>query len=708
MKASSKSRIFQISFIALLISIFLFAVELAGGFTSWHLKISNFLYSYQTSYHTGDVVVVKIDEESLKAQSEGGLGRWQNWRRTYFAQVVQNLQNAGAKVIGIDVLFTEPANEAFTGVFEGDENEEKLKEILANDDKELGKKIALHPDIVLAAKEGTPALIPVNTIYDSKSTSMSLGSVYVPLDTDATVRNIPLKVNSDLIKNSFSLEIIRRFFDLSSSEITAVEKSLVILKDKIKNPDTGKNYGPIIIPMETEYLYTNFFGPANSIPSVSFVKVYNNDFSPELFKNKIVLIGEMNAGLHDEVSAPVSFGTLMPGVELHANAIETMLTNKGLQSVPIYIEFFILLLLSIFASLLFYRMRPWVSGICMVLLMAGYIVAALWFFNELQIVLNTLFPPLALLLTFITVIIYKYIREERTKNKITAAFSHYVSDKVVRKIIDHPSMISLGGEKKHMSVSFTDIAGFTTISETRTPEEVVDFLHVYLERMTSIILKYEGTLDKYIGDAIMAFWGAPIDLKEHAVLSCRSALSMHKEMNKLVTDEETMNTFAGVGIRTGIASGDMVVGNIGSKKRFDYTVIGDTVNLASRLEGVNKVYGTEICVSENTKILSEKEFVFRILDRIKVKGKNQPIQIYELIEERSLADTPLLKYIQDFEKVYELYLAKEFVEAKKHLARLIKIHPNDSVLKLYKSRIEEYIKNPPEKDWDGVHEMKTK
>lgn len=690
------------------IALFLFVIQVVGGFTSWHLKLSNFLYTYSDSQHTGDVVVVKIDDKSLRPTSDGGLGRWQNWRRSYFAQVIRNLDSAGAKVIGVDVLFTEPSNEGIKDLLTNPIDAKKVEEELLQDDKNLHLAIEQHDAVVLAAKVGTPNLVPISAIFPSADTHTTLGDVNIPYDTDATVRSVPLLIKDTTIERSFSLEIVRRFLELSPQDLVHTQGQLTILKQKIKLLSSGKNYGTIEVPTTDEHLYTNFFGPPLSIPTLSFIDVYTNNFQKEQVKNKIVLLGEMNAGLHDEVTTPVSFGTPMPGVELHANAIETLLKNKGLFSVPLIWNAILLFALSVFSAFLYYRLRPWVGSLLLCCGILGYTFFALWVFQRYDMVLNMLFPPTALLLTFVAITVYKYISEEKTKNQITEAFSHYVSDKVVKKIVDHPSVLSLGGEKKMMSVSFTDIAGFTSISEKSTPEKVVAFLQIYLESMTNIILKQEGTLDKYIGDAIMAFWGAPIDLQDHALLSCRSALLMHKEMKTLNTASETKEVFNGVGIRTGIASGDMVVGNIGSQKRFDYTVIGDTVNLASRLEGVNKVYGTEICVSEATKNLAGGEFVFRVLDRIKVKGKNRPIQIYELLEEKALASENLLTYVKNFEEMYHLYLQRDFYAANEKILVLELSYPEDSVLKLYKERIKEYIASAPEKDWDGVVEMKTK
>ncbi len=296
---------------------------------------------------------------------------------------------------------------------------------------------------------------------------------------------------------------------------------------------------------------------------------------------------------------------------------------------------------------------------------------------------------------------------EREKRKVRGAFQQYVSASVIEEIMKHPEKLKLGGEKKNVTVFFSDIRGFTSISEKLSPEELVKLLNEYLSAMTDIIMKNGGLVDKYMGDAIMAFWGAPIDDPDHAKKCCEASLEMKEkltELQKKWTKEGKPPLNMGIGINTG----DVVVGNMGSEQRFDYTVMGDNVNLGSRLEGVNKEYGTTIIISQFTyEKIKDHDFVIRELDMIKVKGKNEPIKIYGMAGKKGAVDKEMLKSIEHFNKGLQLYRQRKFKEAVKEFNSAVKIN-DDPASKMYVERCEAFRKSPPPKDWDGVFVMKHK
>ena len=268
---------------------------------------------------------------------------------------------------------------------------------------------------------------------------------------------------------------------------------------------------------------------------------------------------------------------------------------------------------------------------------------------------------------------------------------------MVEQILKKPEMLKLGGARRDVTVFFSDIAGFTTISEKMDPEPLVRFLNIYLGAMTNIILGRQGTLDKYEGDAIMAFWGAPISQEDHAVRACNAALECQKKLGELRLDWERQN-LPPFRVRIGLNSGEAIAGNMGSESRFDYTVMGDNVNLASRLEGINKQYGTELMVSEATRTLIGDDFVCRELDLIRVKGKDKPVRIFELVGKKDEVAPEMVQKIGVFQKALEFYRSKNFMAA----IEKFKTIANDPPSGVFAHRCEVFIQNPPAADWDGV------
>lgn len=300
----------------------------------------------------------------------------------------------------------------------------------------------------------------------------------------------------------------------------------------------------------------------------------------------------------------------------------------------------------------------------------------------------------------------KRYEEEKAKQQIKSAFSQYVSSEIIEDILKDPKKLKLGGERKKITVFFSDIRGFTTISEKLSPEELVKLLNEYLSAMTDIIMKYEGVVDKYMGDAIMAFWGAPIEKKNQEELACRACIEMKQKLMEMQKKWESENIPL-INIGIGLNTGDCVVGNMGSTLRFDYTVMGDNVNLGSRLEGLNKEYGTTIIVSEYTFEKVKHKFLFRELDLVKVKGKHQPIRIYELVKEEKYVNIEDKQIVKLFSRGLEAYRRQDWVRARESFMAILEIR-KDLTSEIYLERIEKLSKESLPKDWDGVNVMKTK
>ncbi|MCX5852409.1 MAG: adenylate/guanylate cyclase domain-containing protein [Deltaproteobacteria bacterium] len=296
--------------------------------------------------------------------------------------------------------------------------------------------------------------------------------------------------------------------------------------------------------------------------------------------------------------------------------------------------------------------------------------------------------------------------EEREKKKIRGAFQYYLTASVITEILKDPSKLKLGGDKKDLSVLFSDIRGFTSISEKMTPEELVHLLNEYLTAMTDVVFKYDGLLDKYMGDAIMAVFGAPLDQPDHPMRACTTALVMMEELRKL------QKKWAGEGkpvlnIGVGVNTGDMVVGNMGSQMRFDYTVMGDSVNLGSRLEGINKEYGTNIVISEYTHERVKDELRCRELDSVRVKGKALPVKIYELLGRKEDGETAY-EWVRIFEEGLTHYKAKRWDEAIAGFKKVLAVKEDDHPSNLYIKRCGDLKENPPPGSWDGVYTMTKK
>ncbi len=713
MKKISKSLLYIV--IAVLISIFSSLLLTNNYQEGLHLRLSNFLYSTATR-HTGDVTVVKIDAKSLTKQEDGGLGRWQNWKRGYYATVIDNLKKAGASVIGIDIFFSEPSSDAlykdlteFTKRYNEPNLEKNAQEFAKREDALLANALKANPNVFLAAKLGmydNEQLLPTTEILPKENTQ--LASIEVFEDQDNITRKAPLLTGDSRTWAGFALRLSSEYLGLSQKDLIENSNSLTVLPVKIKDTNTAKNYGPINIPKDIQgRMMVNFFGGPFTIPTISFVDVYNNTFDPALVKNKIILIGEMDAGLHDDVYSPLSIGSSMPGVEFHANAIETILTNQSPKNADALLEILIICVSVFLFTCLFAILRPLPSFILLLLYIPIYFAFAIFLFAQYLIIINLVHAPLAVFLTFITVMGYNNFLVEKEKKRAIHAFSHYVSKQVVHKMLKNPDLLTLGGEKKMVAVAFTDIAGFTTLSEAISPENLVAFLHDYLSEMTSIILKYDGTLDKYIGDAMMYFWNAPIEQGDFAKKSLLAILEIHEALPRILEKWKHIPEFAKIDIRTGLAIGDVIVGNFGSEDRFDYTVIGDKVNLASRIEGANKEYASKICINEDAMDLAGNDFIYRELDTIKVKGKNQPVQIYELIGEKKKVHENTLQMVKVFNDALALYKNKDFTKAHAWFENCYKKY-DDETSKVYMNRCEIFLKHPPEKNWNGVFEMKTK
>ncbi|MDR9418124.1 adenylate/guanylate cyclase domain-containing protein [Gracilimonas sp.] len=492
----------------------------------------------------------------------------------------------------------------------------------------------------------------------------------------------------------------------------------------------------------------NYYGPDGSqqsdsvgvFPTVSYEEViddsgYTTVFEKELdfgvntfddpmighlsqgtFEDKIVIVGSSMPTLRDFYSTPFAGDEkLLPGYQIHANAIQTILDSnyierfRGWYSLLIMLVFcFLITLTNRFANATY----GWVLAL---FLGGGYMFLTYWVFVNLNIMMFLTGPMLAVFVTQVGMVSYEYYVEQKEKRRIRGMFSSYVSPELVNQMIESGEEPQLGGEEKYITAFFSDIVSFSTFSEKLEAKELVQLINEYLSAMTEILNTREGTLDKYIGDAIVSFFGAPVFVKDHALQACISSQLMHKKLAELRTKWEEdgwPEIVVNMQHRIGINTGEMVTGNMGSSRRFNYTMMGDNVNLAARCESGAKQYGVFTMVTEATKQEAEKfgnDCVFRLLDNIVVKGRTQPVKVYEIADLREDADDKLFECINFYEEGMELYFNQEWDEAIskfKKSAELERHEPNPS--NIFIERCEMMKEDPPGDDWNGVFIMKSK
>ncbi len=471
-------------------------------------------------------------------------------------------------------------------------------------------------------------------------------------------------------------------------------------------------FGPSlrIIPNNVGMKTINYRGPAGAFPHYSMADVVENKIAADKFHDKLVLVGATATGIGDLKTTPYG-GTNYPGVEIHANVIDNILNERFLHRGQRQFEIDVLLifLFGIPLGIVLALVSPRWMWFCLALLIP---FAALNYYAFVHgSWLNFILPAGTLTANVMLVSLYRALVEEKEKRKVRSAFGQYLSPEVIRRLLVNPTLVE--PRKTEITVMFSDIRGFTTISEKLDAQELALFLNGYLSDMTRIVFDNRGTLDKYIGDAVMAFWGAPYEDARHAIDACNAALVMMSRVRELQKKWETEGKpklDIGIGLNSGVAS----VGNMGSALRYGYTALGDTVNLSSRLEGLNKDYGTHVLVNESTYAAAKDAgFLFRELDVIRVKGKLEPVTIYELIgkisemqQDATFSDYALL--IREFTAAREFYVQRQWNESQDAFQSILDRWPADGPSRMYWKRCQDYLFDAPPVSWDGVFTMTHK
>ena len=587
-------------------------LSLGGMFDPWELKAYNQLFLGRGAQPPSDqIVIVAIDDESI-----GWLGNWP-WSRNVHAQLLQILEAAGAKLVAFDILFDSPSSLR-------DRGDEAMSSAVEQ---------ARIPVIFASMQTVDPYGVQSNHLpLPGYRKAQNYGFADPVVDPDGFVRSVRLlKPYQGQLIESFTLRILRELEGKAQKDIQLT--------------NAGITLGKYRVPMDPEgRLLINFAGSAGAQKTIPFDRVLDKSIlkrHPDTFKDKIVLVGASAIILQDVFYTPFfnyqNKKVRMPGVEIRASELDTILQNKYIRQPSKWMELLFLLVFILGNSFLFFRLRI-VSALMLAvaeLLALGFF--ALLSFSYLRFWLGNLVSLLlSILAMYFVAVIIRFLQEEKEKRRIRGIFSRYVAPNVVNELLKNKDSLKLGGEKKEITVFFSDIRSFTTFSESHTPEEVVAQLNEYLSAMTKVIFDFGGTLDKYVGDEIMAVWGAPLAQPNHAEIGVRCALEQLRVLRELQAkwrSEGKQPLDIGMGLNTG----QMVVGNIGSPAHMDYTVIGDAVNLGARLEAETRKHGTpeapcHIIISEFTyEQIKDKGIPTRLMGDVTVKGKNKSVQIYEVL-----------------------------------------------------------------------------
>lgn len=644
------------------------------------------------------VVVVAIDHKSIKE-----IGRWP-WSREVTGRLVENLAGYGAKVTALDIVFSEPQNPradaALAAAIQGSGN--VVMGYFFREEQQ-----SVNPVAQLQVESSKVKLVKVDEgvqsipLYEYPNLDLNLpqlgkgaldfGFFNARPDGDGLYRRsiLLLLYNGDIYP-SLSLKALRHY---TNNEI--------MMEVKAWGVDSVQVGGMRVPVREDGTMSLNYYGPAGSFRTVSAADVIKKRLAPGELKGAIAFVGATEIGIFD--IRPTPFDPTQPGVELHATVAANALENRFLRydGSTQMMEIACILALPLLLGVLLAFMPGTFAGLAALLCTSGLF----WTVNYLAFSrgcrdMTLIYPLLGIGMAYLGSEAWRNLVVERKGRQLKKAFSNYVSPDLVKEIEKNPDKLVLGGEQRELSILFSDIRGFTTVSESLSPPELVKLLNEYLSPMTRIVLEERGTLDKFIGDAVMAIFNAPLDLPAHAVHACNAAVRMLEELKTLNEGfaARGMNCIdIGIGINTGLA----VVGNMGADIRFDYTAIGDSVNLASRLEGLNKYYGSHILVSEDTfRQVPEGRFIFREVDRVRVKGKHLPVVMYELMVARQ-------EILPSFEKGLMLYRGREFGAARELFEKLA-AEFDDGPSRLYVSRCADFIENGPSDDWDGTYTAKAK
>jgi adenylate cyclase len=679
------------------------------------------------------VTIIDIDERSLTK-----FGQWP-WPRTRIADMIVNLTRLGAVAIGFDIVFAEPDRlnpdaVADTMRYLDEATKSKLRTLPSND--QILADAIRRSRVVL----GETGLAGVNPLFDKtlpvtgvamlgadpepflfdfagllrnvdtlEKAAAGRGLFTIKNERDGIVRRVPMILLAQgVMVPSLSFEILR---------VVTGTPTIIIKSEKAGIKSVGLR--GLEVPTDRNgQLWVHFARQDRSI-YVSASDVLDGNVPPEMIDHKLVLIGTSAVGLNDIKTTPVS--SAMPGVEIHAQVLEAALTRALLSEPPygIVLEFAAALVL----GLLVITFAPMFGPVILVAigaLFASLLIGASWYFYAQQrLLIDFTYPLLSTTAIYLTLIFSSFVREQAQRRQIRSAFGQYLSPALVEQLALSPEKLVLGGEEREMTIMFSDVRGFTAISESykHDPQGLTALMNRFLTPLTNAILARNGTVDKYMGDAIMAFWNAPLDAAQHQLNACEAAVDMLERIDELNKERELEARHGGhayipLNVGVGLNTGTCVVGNMGSDLRFDYSVLGDSVNLASRLEGQSKEYGFPIIVGSRTALAAKEKFAILELDFIMVKGKKEPEVIYAIAGREDIAQSARFQRLRNLTiEMLACYRGRDWegaLTAIERGRRTDEARSLELLYGLYEARIHDYQNNPPPEDWNGAFALLTK
>lgn len=688
-------------------------LQLSGALEVVELKLLDvrFLNSYNAHRKDSTVVIVAIDQSSLSYFQKQGQS-WP-WPREFYAVLTRYLTQAGAKVIAFDIEFSQPdfdrlsvdgveSDSAFAKALK--ESQRSVLAIYLSEGDSTSSEQGLMPKHFLPTIHAPHLYVPTYRQTEApipmfQDAATRLGVVNFQSDQDGIARRVPL-----LCKLG---ERALPYFGLSCFLISKGIENIDSLLQAVPTSNDGNFLLYWYGKGGSQGAFKYYPAAALITSAIQLEQGETPDISPNEFQGKHVIIGASAAGLLDFKPTPFTTLEPYPGMEIHATMLANLLNEDFLREPPRWVDYVMAFLLAVMAGTSFFRLNRVSLGVALIsFLVILYLAGAYFAFASLRWWIPVAFPLTVLLITFALAAVVSYATEGREKRELRKVFNRYLSPRVIDSIVENPDEIELGGKEVEATVFFSDIEGFTSISEKLTPKELVIFLNEYFTLASRIILDHDAMVDKYIGDAIMAIFGAPIPKDMHAASACLTALEIHRQLKAFY--EKKSAELPHFQTRIGLNTGKMVIGNIGSDMHMDYTVIGDAVNLASRLEGVNKEYGTNIIISEST-YQQAKDFIeARELDYLRVKGKAIPIRIYEVLAEKGGLSAMEREKVERFAEALALYRRQDWAGAIRHFEEILKLSPNDGPTKTYIRRCQMLAEEVLPENWDGVYVMKTK
>jgi adenylate cyclase len=680
------------------------------------------------------VVIVDIDEASLKE-----IGQWP-WPRTILADLVTRLTELGVVAIGFDIIFAEPdrmspsiAATSFRNL--DDDTRNKLRTLPSNDEvfaQAIGRsrvvvgqagsataaprsqaEAALQTGFAVRGPDATPFLVTfaglLRNVPVIEQAAAGRGVFSVLPERDGIVRRVPLVMRAQgAMAPSLSIELLR----------VVTNSSAILVRTDQAGVQSVAVPG-LQVPTDQNGRFWVHFNKHDPARYVSAKDVLQGRVPRDRVEGKLVLMGTSAVGLLDIKTTPVS--AAIPGVEIHAQILESALTKSSL-TYPNY-AVGVELLVAVFVGLMIIIVAPMLRASTIIALgaiVAAALIGTSWYlYSQYNLLIDFTYPLISSALVYLALVFMNYVKEQKQRQQIRAAFGYYLSPALVEQLARSPEKLVLGGEERRMTVLFSDVRGFTTISEhyKHDPQGLTRLMNQFLTPLTNSIIERKGTIDKYIGDAIMAFWNAPLDDPQQEINACEAALEMLARADKLNQQfkreaEQNGGKYMPLNVGIGLNTGPCVVGNMGSDFRFNYSVLGDTVNVASRLEARTKDYGVPIVIGAQTEQQAKEKFATIEIDRIQVKGKSEPETVFTVLGHAELRQDPNFHDLRELTAgMLRSYREQDWTRALEAIERCRKAGERFGIAALYDmyaERIEAFRRTPPPPDWNGVHEAESK